>query len=103
MHHVQKQPRGFSALIELELFSDIHSGGALEPLNIDAPRSRACRMCAAEIFLWGLKEWWVRERQKGFLEECYANRKDCPDAEQCARQKNDLGTRSFIIPIYLSS
>ncbi|KAF4617933.1 hypothetical protein D9613_006028 [Agrocybe pediades] len=93
VNYVQKQPRGLAMLVELELFSDFHIGtsGAAEPVDIDTPRSKACRMCAAEIFLWGLKEWWVRERKKGFLEERYANRKDCPQGEQCTKQKHDLG------------
>lgn len=77
--------------MELELFTDIHSVAPGPEPSADSPRTKACRLCAAEIFLWGLKEWWVRERQKGCLEQSVMNRKDCPDASRCVRQKNDLG------------
>ncbi len=53
-----------------------------------APRRRICRVCAAEILLFGLREWWVRERKKGFLEPQVLARPDCPDGSQCPRQKN---------------
>ena len=52
-----------------------------------APRSKICRVCAAEVLLYGLKEWWIRERQKGFLEDSVLRRNDCPDGTACARQK----------------
>lgn len=86
---LQKRPQGFLKLIELELFNEIHAVPAgIEP-NADAPRNRACRLCAAEIFLWGLKDWWIKERAKGFLEESIMKRKDCPDLNLCIRQKDD--------------
>jgi E3 ubiquitin-protein ligase CHFR len=44
-------------------------------------------VCAAEVLLYGLREWWIRERQKGFLEESVLGRKDCPDGTACTRQK----------------
>jgi E3 ubiquitin-protein ligase CHFR len=40
--------------------------------------------------LWGIKEWWIRERQKGFLEETVTRRPDCKEGSSCSRQK-DLG------------
>ncbi|KJA23176.1 hypothetical protein HYPSUDRAFT_138038 [Hypholoma sublateritium FD-334 SS-4] len=90
---VQKLPRGFGTLIDLELFSDIHAVAPGIELNPDAPRNRACRLCAAEIFLWGLKEWWLREREKG-PEVPGAARRDCPDAATCTR-RDDTGACSF--------
>ncbi|KAF8908984.1 hypothetical protein CPB84DRAFT_1813228 [Gymnopilus junonius] len=91
IHHIQKHPRGFAPLIELELFTDIHAVAPGQEPNADAPRNKACRMCAAEIFLWGLKEWWIRERQKGLLEDSVLKRRDCPEARRCIRQKEDPG------------
>ncbi|PPQ81270.1 hypothetical protein CVT25_015054 [Psilocybe cyanescens] len=90
VQHIQKQPRGFATLLELELFTDVHSVAPGPEPSADSPRTKACRLCAAEIFLWGLREWWVRERKKGFLEQSVMSRKDCPDAGRCVRQKNDL-------------
>ncbi|KAF8195478.1 hypothetical protein BJ912DRAFT_143278 [Pholiota molesta] len=87
---IQKMPRGFATLIDLELFSDIHGVAPGTEPNADAPKNNACRSCAAEIFLWGLKEWWLRERAKGFVEESIMNRKDCPEGAMCARHKDDL-------------
>lgn len=88
--HIQSQPRGFQPLIEANIFSDIHGVAAGMDPNPDSPRTRICRLCAAEVFLWGLKEWWIRERQKGFLEPNITSRKDCPDGSTCVHQK-DLG------------
>jgi E3 ubiquitin-protein ligase CHFR len=88
--HIQSQPRGFTPLVELDLFVDVHGVSAGTDSNPDAPRTRACRLCATEVLLWGLREWWVRERQKGFLEEQVVSRKDCPQGSGCGRQK-DLG------------
>ena len=62
--------------------------------NSDAPRNRICRNCATEVLVWGLKEWWVRERQKGFLEEEIMKRKDCPEGDKCEKQ-TDLGIALF--------
>jgi E3 ubiquitin-protein ligase CHFR len=88
--HIQTQPRGFAVLIELELFVDIHGVNASVDPNPDAPRSRICRLCANEVLLWGLRDWWVRERQKGFLDETVLSRKDCTEGSACGRQ-NCLG------------
>ena len=87
VEYIRAQPRLFAPLIEQDLFLD----GALESdANPEAPRERICRRCATEVFLWGLKEWWIRERQKGFVDAGIALRKDCPDGPDCNRQK-DLG------------
>lgn len=90
MTHLQSQPAGFKPLIELDLFVDVHGVAAGIDPNPDAPRNRICRLCATEVLLWGLKEWWIRERQKGFLDEAVSSRKDCPDGSGCGKQK-DLG------------
>ncbi|KAH9950596.1 hypothetical protein B0H21DRAFT_722413 [Amylocystis lapponica] len=106
--YIQSQPRQFAPLIELELFMDVHTiGGGLDP-NPDAPRNRICRMCATEVLLWGLREWWVRERKKGFLEDYVTKRPDCADGCNCSRQK-DTGAfantveAAYLIPHFLPS
>lgn len=74
----------------MDIFTDIHSvSGGIDP-NPEAPRSKVCKACAAEILLYGLRAWWGRERQKGLLDTSVLNRKDCPDGNECLRQK-DLG------------
>ncbi|KIK47548.1 hypothetical protein CY34DRAFT_73775 [Suillus luteus UH-Slu-Lm8-n1] len=88
--HIHSQPNGFRPLIELDLFVDIHSVTAGIDENPDAPRNRICRQCATEVMLWGIKDWWIRERQKGFLEETVTRRPDCKEGASCSRQK-DLG------------
>ncbi|KIM89127.1 hypothetical protein PILCRDRAFT_768313 [Piloderma croceum F 1598] len=88
--NLQSQPTGFKLLIELELFVDLHGVAPGVDPNPDAPRTKICRLCAAEILLWGLKDWWVRERQKGYLDESVSKRKDCPEGSECSKQK-DLG------------
>lgn len=86
--HIQTQPRQFAPLIELDLFQDIHNvAGGIDP-GLNAIRSRICRLCSAEVFLWGLRDWWVRERRKGFLEEYVTRRPDCAEGSGCARQKD---------------
>jgi E3 ubiquitin-protein ligase CHFR len=88
--NIQSQPRGFAPLIELELFVDVHAvASGIDP-DPGAARTRICRVCATEVLLWGLRDWWIRERQKGFLQEHILSRKDCPDGNGCGRQ-NDLG------------
>ena len=89
--HIQSQSRGFQPLIEMDLFSDVHGVAAGIDPDPNAPRNRICRVCAAEVLLYGLKDWWIRERQKGFLEETVLGRRDCPDGNNCTRQKF-LGT-----------
>jgi len=63
--------------------------------GIDAPRERVCRMCATEVLLYGLKDWWVRERKKGFLDASVTERPDCPDGPTCRRQKEHVHAREF--------
>ncbi|KAK7037585.1 hypothetical protein VNI00_011077 [Paramarasmius palmivorus] len=87
--HIKSQPRQFAPLIEQDIFMD-NSTSSEPDVNAESPREQLCRRCATEIFIWGLKDWWIRERQKGFVEEPIAGRKDCPNGSECTRQK-DLG------------
>ncbi|KAG6897755.1 hypothetical protein C0992_011424 [Termitomyces sp. T32_za158] len=93
--HIQSQPRGFKPLIERDLFSEMHGVAPGIDSDPEAPRVNVCRQCATEVFFWGFKDWWVRERQKGFLEEAVTNRKDCPDGEACGRQTDHTHAREF--------
>ena len=77
----------FAPLIELDLFLDVHNVPPGPEPGIDAPRQRICRMCATEVLLYGLKDWWIRERKKGFLDASVADRPDCSDGPTCRRQK----------------
>ncbi|OSD07204.1 hypothetical protein PYCCODRAFT_1381772, partial [Trametes coccinea BRFM310] len=93
--YIQNQPRGFAPLIELEIFMDLHPVmGGVDP-DPSAPRTRICRMCAAEVLLYGLRDWWIRERKKGFLEEHVMARPDCPEGSQCPRQKDHTHAKEF--------
>jgi E3 ubiquitin-protein ligase CHFR len=93
--HILSQPSGFRPLIELDLFVDIHSVTAGIDENPDAPRNRICRQCATEVMLWGIKDWWIRERQKGFLEETVTRRPDCKEGASCSRQKDLAHAREY--------
>ncbi|KAH7885281.1 hypothetical protein F5I97DRAFT_1810715 [Phlebopus sp. FC_14] len=95
VQHIQSQPNGFRPLIELDLFVDMHNVAAGIDENPSAPRNRICRHCATEVLLWGIKEWWIRERQKGLLGEAAASRPDCPQGGSCSQQK-DLGKPSLV-------
>ncbi|KAK7469384.1 hypothetical protein VKT23_003859 [Stygiomarasmius scandens] len=93
--HIQQQPQQFRPLFEQDLFSESHSAYAGNDPDPSAPRNRVCRQCATEILLWGLKDWWIRERQKGFLEEGILKRKDCPDGNSCNRQQDLAHAKEF--------
>ena len=86
--HIQSQQNGFKALFESELFVDIHGVAAGVDPNPDAPRNKICRLCATEVLLFGLKEWWIRERRKGFVDERVSCRKDCLEGTACTKQKD---------------
>ncbi|OCH85581.1 hypothetical protein OBBRIDRAFT_298029 [Obba rivulosa] len=101
--HIQNQPRQFAPLIELELFMDLYTvGGGVDP-DPSAPRHRICRLCATEILLWGLRDWWIRERKKGILDDTEWNRPDCPEGSACSRQKDHGRSYSMTHARLLSS
>ncbi|KAI0249647.1 hypothetical protein BJV78DRAFT_1155718 [Lactifluus subvellereus] len=85
VQHILSQPRKFALLIELDLFVDIHSVPPGPEPGLDAPRQRICRMCAAEVLLYGLKDWWIRERKKGFLDVTVLERPNCLDGTEEVR------------------
>ncbi|KAI0044421.1 hypothetical protein FA95DRAFT_1497101 [Auriscalpium vulgare] len=85
--HISAQPRNFAPLIELDLFVDIHGVVPGPSPDLDSSRDRICRLCAVEVLLFGLKDWWIRERRKGFLEPSVTDRPDCLDGSGCPLQK----------------
>ncbi|THH15848.1 hypothetical protein EW146_g4694 [Bondarzewia mesenterica] len=95
VEHIQSQPRKFAPLIELETFMDVHNVASGADPGIDSPRERICRLCATEVLLWGLKDWWVRERKKGFLDESVTSRRDCPEGSGCHLQKEHAHAKEF--------
>ncbi|KXN93396.1 E3 ubiquitin-protein ligase CHFR [Leucoagaricus sp. SymC.cos] len=95
--YIQSQPRGFQPLIEANIFNEYQNveSGPVEPIPPNPSRARICRLCAAEVFIWGLKRWWIRERQKGFLDPGITSRQDCPHGPVCAHQKDISHAREF--------
>jgi len=47
------------------------------------------------VLLWGLRDWWIRERQKGFLDEAVSKRADCPEGSGCGKQRDLAHAREF--------
>ena len=85
---ILRSPRQFNPLFEADLFTDLYPVAPGNDADPSGPRSRICRMCAAEVLVWGLKVWWVQERRKGFLEASVLERPDCPEGVECERQKD---------------
>lgn len=83
--YLQSQPTGFRQLSDA--FGTLHRINALRGPN-SGSRTLICRLCAAEVFFWGLRDWWIRERQKGFLEPDITGRPDCPSGDACVHQKD---------------
>lgn len=84
--HIVKQPQGFTALIDSGAFDDIHNVSGGEDPDPSAPRRRICRLCAAQVLVYGLKGWWIRERKKAKASGNFLIREDCPQGENCGRQ-----------------
>ncbi|KAK0221886.1 hypothetical protein IW262DRAFT_1315498 [Armillaria fumosa] len=93
--HIQSQPHGFQPLLKLELFRDVHPVVAGTDPDPAAPRQKICRACATEVLLWGLKDWWLRERQKGIAEGHVPSREDCPEGSRCSRQTDVDHVKEF--------
>ena len=98
---ILRSPRQFNPLFEADLFTDLYPVAPGNDADPSGPRSRICRMCAAEVLVWGLKVWWVQERRKGFLEASVLERPDCPEGVECERQK-DQGEFLLLGPFLFS-
>ncbi|TDL16601.1 hypothetical protein BD410DRAFT_616298 [Rickenella mellea] len=57
--------------------------------------TRICRVCASEVLLWGLRDWWIRERQKGFVDTAILAKPDCVDGRACVRQGDTAHAKEF--------
>lgn len=99
VEYIQSQPRGFTPLLEQDIFNDVHVVPAGPEPNLEGPRNSICRICATEILLWGIRDWWIRERKKGIVED---GRKDCPDGSGCDRQKDNGISSEFHVVIILT-
>ncbi|GJJ13287.1 hypothetical protein Clacol_007539 [Clathrus columnatus] len=84
--HIIKQPHGFAALIDSGAFDDMHNVSGGEDPDPTAPRRRICRLCAAQVLIYGLKGWWIRERKKAVSSGNLPAREDCPQGGNCNRQ-----------------
>ncbi|KAG6330534.1 hypothetical protein ID866_8554 [Astraeus odoratus] len=93
--HTQAQPSGFRPLIELDLFAEVRTVASRGDEDPNAPRTRICRQCAAEILLWGLKEWWVRERECAYQKGWLQRRVDCEAGSPCSQQKDLAHAKEF--------
>ncbi|KAH6912790.1 hypothetical protein BKA70DRAFT_1370273 [Coprinopsis sp. MPI-PUGE-AT-0042] len=91
--HLLSQPRGLLPLLESDAFSEINGSG---PENVpQGPHNRICRVCAYEVLIWGMREWWVRERQKGLLDPSILRRPDCHEGSRCQRQRETAHAKEF--------
>jgi E3 ubiquitin-protein ligase CHFR len=96
------RPDGFQRLIEEEIFLDLYPNATTLPdADPEAPRQRICRVCASEVFLWGLKGWWHRERMNGHVDPEVMARKDCPDGTSCIEQISTSHARQCKNSIYI--
>jgi E3 ubiquitin-protein ligase CHFR len=86
-------PNGFAPLLDLELFMDLHSVPAGPDPGPGTPRQRICRLCASEVMLWGLRDWWLRERSKGNVSAAVLERPNCVEGRLCQRQKDTTHAR----------
>lgn len=93
--HIQNTPEQFTPLFDQDLFTEIHGvAGGVDP-DPTAPRQKICRWCAAEVFLWGIRDWWIRERRKGRVSAAILSKPDCTSGKSCRNQKDPDHAREF--------
>lgn len=65
--------------------------------------SKICRWCALEVFYWGARQWWVKERAnahtEGTLPRTVRERKDCPDMFQYVKKEGEEGDGELVVGI----
>ena len=81
--YMQDQPDGFRPLFDEGVFADIHAVPAGVDPDPAAPRRNICRSCATEVFLYGLRDWWLRERSKAISNGSLIAKPDCPFGKDC--------------------
>ncbi|KAG8801310.1 hypothetical protein FRC17_006677 [Serendipita sp. 399] len=61
--------------------------------------NKICRKCAADVFFWGARDWWIKERAKAVasneLAEEVRKRKDCENIGACEREFDNAHAREF--------
>ena len=74
--------------------------GGVDP-NPAAPRQKICRWCATEVFLWGIRDWWIKERRKGRVSAAILEKPDCSGGKSCRNQKDPGETPLFSVCILI--
>jgi len=73
------------------------------PRAVNLHLSKICRACALEVFYWGVKQWWIKERAnahtEGTLPRAVRERKDCPDMFQYVKKEGEGGDEELIVGI----
>ncbi|KAF9778622.1 hypothetical protein BJ322DRAFT_1091620 [Thelephora terrestris] len=88
VQHIQNTPEQFTPLFDQDLFTEIHGvAGGADP-DPAAPRQKICRWCATEVFLWGIRDWWILERRKGRVSATILGKPDCAGGKSCRNQKD---------------
>lgn len=83
-----QQPHSFMSLIDSGIFDDLHGVAGGDDPDPTAPRRRICRLCAAQLLIHGMKDWWIRERRHGNLPNDVVMRKDCSNGCGCDKQSD---------------
>lgn len=94
IEYYTKLPQGFAVMIASGVFNDMHGPGIANP-DPSAPRRKACRDCAGEIFISSLMLWWILERKKAQLDEHVAARPNCGNGPHCEMQSNLEHAKEF--------
>jgi hypothetical protein len=73
------------------------------PRAVNLHLSKICRACALEVFYWGVKQWWIKERAnahtEGTLPRTVRDRKDCPDMFQYVKKEGEEGDGELVTGI----
>ena len=73
------------------------------PRAVNLHLSKICRACALEVFYWGAKQWWIKERAnahtEGTLPRAVRERKDCPDMFQYVKKEGEEGDGELVVGI----
>ena len=94
--HIQTQREGFQPLFDEGIFSEIHNVPAGIDPDPSAPRRYICRVCATEVFLYGLRDWWIRERRKAIKDGVFPQKPNCISGRAC-ESLNDPGAYIHIL------
>ena len=73
------------------------------PRAVNLHLSKICRACALEVFYWGAKQWWIKERAnahtEGTLPRAVRDRKDCPNMFQYVKKEGEEGDGELVVMI----